>query len=146
MQHAGGASRVSMLHRRGGTRCWPSATTRPRSPNGDVAVAAIVRSCVLEISSRGRRQAKKAARVRQSCAPDCSSGRGTRPEADWQNPDQAMWVGAKLRTNYGPPRPNSAHINGQPWTPASSDSRSTTVMARSGGQGVAGSNPVSPTN
>ena len=32
-------------------RCWPSATTRPRSPDGDVAVAAIVRSWVLEISS-----------------------------------------------------------------------------------------------
>jgi hypothetical protein len=57
-----------------------------------------------------------------------------------------LWVGAKLRTNYGPRRPNSAHINGQPWTPASSGSRSTTVMARSGGQGVASSNLASPTS
>jgi hypothetical protein len=40
-----------------------------------------------------------------------------------------------LRTNYGPCRPNSAHLNGQPWTPAISGSRSTTVKARSGGQG-----------
>ena len=56
-----------------------------------------------------------------------------------------LWVGAKLRTNYGPRRPNSAHLNGQPWTPASSDSRSTTMEARSGGQGVASSNLASPT-
>jgi hypothetical protein len=45
-----------------------------------------------------------------------------------------------LRTNYGPCRPNSAHLNGQPWTPAISGSRSTTVEARSGGQGAASSN------
>jgi hypothetical protein len=31
---------------------------------------------------------------------------------------------ARLRTNYGPRRPNSAHINGQPRTPASSGSHS----------------------
>jgi hypothetical protein len=48
MQHAGGASRVSRLRRRGGGTL---ATTRPRSPDGDVAVAAIVHSWVLEISS-----------------------------------------------------------------------------------------------
>jgi hypothetical protein len=54
--------------------------------------------------------------------------------------------GAKLRTSYGPRRPNSARLNGQPWTPAISRSRSTTVEARSGGQGVASSNPASPTN
>ena len=53
--------------------------------------------------------------------------------------------GAKLRTNYGPRRPNSAHLNGQRWTPAISGSRSTTVEARSGGQGVASSNLASPT-
>ena len=50
-----------------------------------------------------------------------------------------------LRTSYGPRRPNSAHLNGQPWTPAISLSRSTTVEARSGGQGVASSNLASPT-
>ena len=49
----------------------------------------------------------------------------------------AHGVGAKVRTNYGPRRRNSAHLNGQPWSPASSGSRSTTVEARSGGQGVA---------
>jgi hypothetical protein len=27
---------------------------------------------------------EKAARVRQRCGPDCCSGRGIRPEADWQ--------------------------------------------------------------
>ena len=32
-------------------RCWPSATTRPRSPDDDVAVAAIVRSWVRGIAS-----------------------------------------------------------------------------------------------
>jgi hypothetical protein len=37
------------------------------------------------------------------------------------------------------------HANGQQWTPATSDSRSTTVEARSGGQGVASSNLASPT-
>jgi hypothetical protein len=37
----------------------------------------------------------------------------------------------KLRTNYGPRPPNSAHVNGQLWTPAISGSRSTTVEARS---------------
>jgi hypothetical protein len=36
----------------------------------------------------------------------------------------------KLRTNYGPRRPNSAPLNAQPWTPAISDSRSTTVYGR----------------
>jgi hypothetical protein len=67
------------------------------------------------------------------------------PRDGLANPDQAMWVGAKLRTNYGPQRPNSAHLNGQPWTPASCCSRSTPVEARSGGQGVARSNLASPT-
>ena len=61
------------------------------------------------------------------------------------NHERAMEWG-ELRTNYGPRRPNSAHINGQPWTPAISGSRSTTVEARSGGQGVASSNLASPTN
>jgi hypothetical protein len=51
----------------------------------------------------------------------------------------------ELRTNYGPRRSNSAHINGQPWTPAINGSRSTTLAARSGGQGVASSNLASPT-
>ena len=32
--------------------------------------------------------------------------------------ERAIRVGAKLRTKYGPRRPNSAHINGQPWTPS----------------------------
>jgi len=41
---------------------------------------------------------------------------------------------AELRTNYGPRRPNSAHLNGQPWTPATSGSCSATVEAQSGGQ------------
>jgi hypothetical protein len=54
-------------------------------------------------------------------------------------------AGAKLRTNYGPRPPNSARVNGQRWTPAISGSRSTTVEARSGGQGVASSNLASPT-
>jgi hypothetical protein len=53
--------------------------------------------------------------------------------------------GAKLRTNYGPRRPNSAHLSGQPWTPVRRHSRSTTVKARSGDQGVASSNLASPT-
>ena len=52
----------------------------------------------------------------------------------------------ELRTNYGPRRSNSAHINGQPWTPAINGSRSTTLAARSGGQGVASSNLASPTS
>jgi hypothetical protein len=69
-----------------------------------------------------------------------SRGRlGTTP----RSPDDAQWVsldqfarhgsGTKLRTNYGPRRPNSAHVNDQPWTPATSGSRSTTVENRSGG-------------
>jgi hypothetical protein len=41
----------------------------------------------------------------------------------------------KLRTNYGPRPPNSAHVNGQLWTPAISGSRSTTVEARSSVKG-----------
>ncbi len=49
------------------------------------------------------------------------------------------------RTNYGPRRPNSAHLDGQPWTPAISGSGSTSVDVRSGGQGVASSNLASPT-
>jgi hypothetical protein len=53
--------------------------------------------------------------------------------------------GSKLRTSYGPRRPNSAHLNGQLWTSAISGSRSRTVEARSGGQGVASSNLASPT-
>ena len=52
----------------------------------------------------------------------------------------------ELRTNYGPRRSNSAHINGQPWTPAINGSRSTRLAARSGGQGVASSNLASPTD
>jgi hypothetical protein len=42
---------------------------------------------------------------------------------------------AKLRTSYGPRRPNSAHLDGQPWTQAIKGSRSTTVEARSGVKG-----------
>src|SRR5215211_226006 len=52
---------------------------------------------------------------------------------------------SKLRTSYGPRRPNSAHLNGQLWTSAISGSRSRTVEARSGGQGVASSTLASPT-
>ena len=58
---------------------------------------------------------------------------------------RAPWERAKLRTNYGPPRPNSPHFNGQPWTRAMSGSVSTSVDDRSGGQGVASSNLASPT-
>jgi hypothetical protein len=77
------------------------------------------------------------------------SSRHRRREADTRadgvgNHERAMGVG-KLRTNYGPQRPKSAHLNRQPWTPAISGSRSTTVGARSGGQGVASSNLASPT-
>jgi hypothetical protein len=48
---------------------------------------------------------------------------------------RARQVGAKLRTSYGPRRPNSAHVNGQRWTPAICGSRSTTVATRSGVKG-----------
>jgi hypothetical protein len=58
------------------------------------------------------------------------------PRGGWETTDQ-------LRTTTAP---NSAHINGQPWTPASSGSRSTTVLAGSGDQGVASSNLASPTS
>jgi len=34
------------------------------------------------------------------------------------NHERPMAVGAKLRTNYGPRPPQSAHLNGQRWTPA----------------------------
>jgi hypothetical protein len=51
---------------------------------------------------------------------------------------------AKLRTNYGPQRPSSADINGQPRTLAISGSGSTTASARSGARGVASSNLTSP--
>jgi hypothetical protein len=61
----------------------------------------------------------------------------------WTTLDRHEW--GELRTNYGPRRPNSAHLNGQRWTPAISGSGSTTVEARSGGQGVASSNLASPT-
>jgi hypothetical protein len=75
---------------------------------------------------------------RRTSSPSASDGLGL----------QWCWntSGAKLRTNYGPPRRNSTHLDGQPWSPASNGSRSTTVEARSGGQGVASSNPASPTN
>jgi hypothetical protein len=56
-----------------------------------------------------------------------------------------MSVRAELRTKYGPRRPSSAHLNGQPWIPATSSSRPRSVEARSGGQGVASSNLASPT-
>ena len=36
--------------------------------------------------------------------------------------------GAKLRTNHGPRRPHSAHLNDQPSSPANSGSRATTVQ------------------
>jgi hypothetical protein len=52
----------------------------------------------------------------------------------------------KLRTKYGPRPPYSVQANGQQWTPAASDSRSTTADARPGGQGVASSNLASPTS
>jgi hypothetical protein len=67
-----------------------------------------------------------------------------RRSADWQSRAR-HGNGAKLRTNYGPRRPNSAHFNGQPWTPAIGGSGKTSVDVRAGGQGVASSNLASPT-
>ena len=51
---------------------------------------------------------------------------------------------SQLRTSYGPRRRNSAHLNGQPWSPTTCHLRSATA-ARSRGQGVADSNLASPT-
>ena len=62
-----------------------------------------------------------------------------------REPVQPKGSGVKLRTNYGPHPPSSAHLNGQPWTLAGRHSLSTTVKPRSGGQGVASSNLASPT-
>jgi len=76
---------------------------------------------------------------------------GRAPSADLFQPTRGWAItstrgsGSKLRTSYGPRRPNSAHLNGQLWTSATSGSRSRTVEARSGGQGVASSNLASPT-
>jgi hypothetical protein len=47
----------------------------------------------------------------------------------------APWRGTKLRTNYGRRQPTSAHLSGQPWTPATSSSRPRSVEARSGVKG-----------
>src|SRR5512133_525696 len=71
-------------------------------------------------------------------------GNHTRPEG--LAITSAPWSGTKLRTNYGPRQPNSAHLSGQQWIPATSSSRSATEEARSGGQGVASSNLASPTS
>ncbi len=107
-------------------------------------LAISVSTALMTCLSRGRRQAKRQRECANHAVPtavlEMALARG-----GWANPNQAMWVGAKLRTNYGPRRPNSAHLNGQPWTPAGRHSRSTTVKPRSGGQGVASSNLASPT-
>jgi hypothetical protein len=119
MQHADGASRASMLRCRGWGHMLAfgdqSATLAPiamspaprSSADGcwESRIACTSTSLVGVFRSRRRSwldlspdRRPKAARVRQSCGPDCCSGRGTRPEADWANPDQAIWV----ERNYGP--------------------------------------------
>ena len=90
-----------------------------------------------------RPQAEPYARRRR--ANSCRKTELTLVPIGFGNLARAAGVGVKLRTSYGPRRPNSAHFNGQPWTPAIGGSRSTTVEARSGGQGVASSNLASPT-
>jgi hypothetical protein len=59
-----------------------------------------------------------------------------------------MGVGAKLRTNYGPHTTTAelSDLNGQPWPPASSGSRSTTVEPDLGVKGSRVQNLGSPTN
>jgi hypothetical protein len=71
---------------------------------------------------------------------DAKTEPDTLPSTGVVNHERARWG-----RNYGPRRPNPAHVNGQRWTPAICGSRSTTVVARSGGQGAAGSNTASPT-
>ena len=117
MQHAGGASRASMLRRRGAGTLLAFGDHSPALVRCDVAVPAIIRPWALGISSNVQAHPLHWLAYRRSWL-DLSRGRRQRKGSEsapimrsrllfwtWHsrrgglaNPEQAMWVGA----NYGP--------------------------------------------